>query len=208
MESTISNALIIFVRNTEKGKVKTRIARELGDEKTMAVYKHLLQYTAETAISFHCHRFVFYSDYVHLNDFFDDNCFTKFVQEGDELGERMFHAFEKVFALGHQHVCIIGSDCYQLQPTHIEEAFSILQHNDVAIGPTSDGGYYILGMNQPIRPVFENKVWGTSTVFDDTIDTLEQHQLKFKELEQLDDIDTLDDLLSTNILTELAIEIN
>ncbi|WP_207491410.1 TIGR04282 family arsenosugar biosynthesis glycosyltransferase [Aridibaculum aurantiacum] len=204
MESAITKALIIFVRNTEKGKVKTRIAKDLGDDKTLEVYKYLLQYTADIANTVNCHRFVFYSDYVHISDLFDDKCFTKFVQEGNDLGERMHNALEKVFSLGHKEVCIIGSDCYQLQPDHIDEAFAELESHDVVVGPTTDGGYYLLGMKQANLRLFQQKDWGTSTVFDDTVADLTQLQLKYKELEQLDDVDTMDDLLATDILANLS----
>ena len=206
MESSISNALIIFVRNTELGKVKTRLSKDLGDEKTLAVYKYLLQYTADVAVNVKCHRFIFYSDYVHLTDNFDDACFTKFVQSGNDLGERMQDAFDKVFALGHKHVCIIGSDCYKLQVDHLQQAFKNLEENDTVIGPAKDGGYYLLGIKQTHSFIFQNKIWGTSTVFDDTIAGFSQNNMTYHELEQLDDIDTIEDLLSTDIMANLSLE--
>lgn len=199
----MENALIIFVRNAEKGKVKTRLAKDLGDDKTFQVYKFLLQYTRDIALTCNCSHFVFYSSYVHINDVFDDNLFTKFVQEGKDLGERMMNAFKKVFALGCKKVCIIGSDCYELQTETLNEAFEKLNNHDVVIGPASDGGYYLLGMKQLYMGLFLQKDWGTSSVFADTIDSITKAGVSFTELGVLNDLDTIVDLLETNILTHL-----
>src|SRR4051812_48426729 len=130
----MENAIIIFVRNPERGKVKTRLAKDLGDEKTLEVYNFLLQYTRDISISCNCSHFVFYSSYIHVQDVFDDDLFTKLIQQGDALGERMMNAFKKVFDLGCKKVCIIGSDCYELQTEVINEAFDKLDTNDVVVG--------------------------------------------------------------------------
>lgn len=199
----MENALIIFVRNPEKGKVKTRLAKDIGDDKSLAVYKYLLQYTRDVAISCNCSHFVFYSSYVHMNDEFNDDLFTKSVQEGDDLGERMMNAFKKVFDLGCKNVCIIGSDCYELDAEIINGAFEKLHENDLVIGPAVDGGYYLLGMKQLHVELFAPKEWGTSSVLDDTMDAITKAGLSYAELPVLNDIDTLEDLLETNILTHL-----
>ncbi len=182
------------------------MAKDLGDEKTLGVYKYLLKYTSDIALAVNCHRFVFYSGYVHIGDSFDDNCFTKFVQEGETLGARMELAFNKVFAVGHQNICIIGSDCYQLQPSHIHEGFEGLKEHDLVIGPATDGGYYLIGMKQTHSFLFQQKDWGTSSVFDDSITDLTQRKLTWHELEQLNDVDTVEDLMSTDILVNLSTE--
>lgn len=199
----MENAIIIFVRNPDHGKVKTRLAKHLGDDKTLQVYRFLLQYTRNAIISCKCSHFVFYSSYVRLQDDFDDDVFTKFVQEGEDLGERMMNAFRKVFALGCKRVCIIGSDCYEMQPETVSNAFDILENNDVVIGPASDGGYYLLGMKQLHAGLFSAKKWGTSSVLDDTIEAITKLELSYAELPVLNDIDTIEDLLETNILTHL-----
>lgn len=199
----MENAIMIFVRNPEKGKVKSRLAKDLGNEKTLQVYKFLLQYTRDLSISCNCSHFVFYSSYIHVQDVFDDDVFTKFIQEGEDLGERMMHAFDKVFNLGCKKVCIIGSDCYELQTEIINEAFEKLDTHDVVIGPASDGGYYLLGMKQLHADLFKQKEWGSSSVLDDTMESIAGLGLSFTELAVLNDIDTIEDLLETNILTHL-----
>lgn len=199
----MENALIIFVRNSEIGKVKTRLSKELGEDKTLDVYKYLLQYTRDVCFPCNCSHFIFYSSYVHLNDMFDDDTFTKFVQEGDGLGDKMMNAFAKVFDLGCKKVCIIGSDCYQLQTEGLNEAFDALDQHDVVIGPAIDGGYYLLGMKQLHPELFLQKDWGSSTVLDDTLQAITKASLSFAELQVLNDVDTIEDLLETNILTHL-----
>ncbi|HLL43465.1 MAG TPA: TIGR04282 family arsenosugar biosynthesis glycosyltransferase [Segetibacter sp.] len=202
----MENALIIFVRNLEKGKVKNRLAKDIGDDKSLEVYKHLLQYTKDITVSCKCNLFVFYSHYVHMSDVFDDHLFSKHLQEGNDLGERMMNALKKVFNLGCGKVCIIGSDCYELQTEILNEAFEKLHQNDVVIGPSIDGGYYLLGMKKLFPDFFVNKDWGNSTVLDDTVENINQLGLTFSELDVLNDIDTIEDLLETNILTKLEEE--
>jgi rSAM/selenodomain-associated transferase 1 len=199
----MEKGLIIFVRNLEKGKVKSRLAKSIGDDQALAVYQHLLQQTRDVAYAVSCNHFVFYSSYVHMTDHFDDDYFSKHVQEGSDLGERMLHAFEKVFALGCKKVCIIGSDCYDLKSEMIERAFDELENNDVVVGPSIDGGYYLLGMKQLEKSLFIEKDWGTSTVLDDTISDIEKCSFSYAQLPVLNDIDTIEDLLETDILTRL-----
>lgn len=199
----MKNALIIFVRNAEKGKVKSRLAKDLGDDKTLEVYKYLLQQTRDISLGCNCSHFVFYSSYVHVQDVFDDDVFTKFVQEGEDLGERMRNAFRKVFDLGCENLCIIGSDCYELETEILNEAFEKLEGSDVVIGPASDGGYYLLGMKELHEDLFNQKNWGTASVFDDTIEAITKATITYSQLKVLNDIDTIEDLINTNILIHL-----
>lgn len=204
----MENALIIFVRNLEKGKVKKRLAKSIGEDKTLEVYKFLLEYTKDVTICCKCNLFVFYSDYLHISDVFDDHIFSKHLQEGNDLGERMANAFKVVFSLGCKNVCIIGSDCYGLQTEILEEAFEQFHNNqDIVIGPSSDGGYYLLGMTKVYPDFFTNKDWGTSTVLEDTFETINKLGLTAATLEELNDIDTIEDLLETDILTKLEEEL-
>ena len=202
----MENALIIFVRNLEKGKVKKRLAKSIGDDKSLEVYKYLLQCTKDLTVSCKYNLFVFYSHYIHIADVFDDHVFSKHLQEGNDLGERMKNAFKKVFDLGCKNVCIIGSDCYELETELLEQAFKKLHQCDVVIGPSADGGYYLLGMKKLYTDFFVNKDWGTSSVLNDTFDTINTLGLTFNELPVLNDIDTMDDLLETDILTKLKEE--
>jgi len=198
--------LIIFVRNLEKGKVKKRLAQSIGEAKTLEVYNFLLTYTRDVVLSCKCSLFIFYSHYMHINDVFDDDVFSKHVQEGNDLGEKMLNAFKKVFELGCKNVCVIGSDCYELETEILHEAFDQLHSKDIVIGPAIDGGYYLLGMKKLYPDVFKNKEWGTSSVLDDTLDAIAKTGVSCSQLRELNDIDTIEDLLKTDILTKLEEE--
>ncbi len=188
----MNNALIIFVRNPELGKVKTRLATTIGNEKTLVVYNYLLQHTHDVAESIYADKYIFYTDQVNENDLW--NSYHKLVQSDGDLGNKMKQAFQFVFKLGYTSVCIIGSDCLDLNTRIINQAFSTLKNNDVVLGPALDGGYYLLGMNNVETPLFVNKEWSTDSVIKKTIADCEQNNLSFALLETLSDIDTEEDL--------------
>lgn len=203
----MENALIIFIRNPEKGKVKSRLAKDLGDDKTLAVYEYLLKYTRDICAEANLNSYVFYSDYINSNDIWNGPCFTKHLQEGEDLGDKMKNAFAKLFDLGFEKVSIIGSDCYELTTKHINEAFLQLEKQDVVVGPSNDGGYYLLGMKQLQPELFTDKNWGSNEVLSRTLENFKHLKLKFSELPSLNDIDTIDDLSGTDILAKCNLDL-
>lgn len=188
----ISNALIIFTRNPELGKCKTRLANSVGNEEALKIYKYLLQHTANVSKKVDAERFVFYSDDIQQKDIWDNSYFNKKLQKGDDLGERMENAFKHLFLDGFKKVVIVGSDLLDLSETIIENAYKKLDDNDAVIGPAQDGGYYLLGMKNLNENVFKNKSWGNNTVFEKTEQDFSNENLYI--LETLNDIDYLEDL--------------
>ncbi|WP_046742990.1 TIGR04282 family arsenosugar biosynthesis glycosyltransferase [Kordia zhangzhouensis] len=188
-----STLIITFVRNPELGKVKTRLAQGIGEKAALEVYKELLQHTETVLQQLHVDKCVWYSVKIHTNDIWSDNIYQKAVQKGKDLGERMLHAFTEAFANHYKKVIIIGSDLYDLQPKHIEEAMEALNTNDIVLGPAKDGGYYLLGMNRLHKKAFTQKNWGTETVLQDTLNDLNAEKIHL--LETLNDIDYAEDLL-------------
>lgn len=188
------NALILFVRHPEIGRVKTRLARDIGDERALEIYTQLLNHTQAITKELDCDRFVFYADSVAANDIWEGNDYRKRVQAGDTLGERMKNAFEELFNSDYRKVVIIGSDCPQLSSAIIGDAFKTLDTTDVVIGPATDGGYYLLALNYMIEAIFENKQWSTDTVLTDTVADLEKLAVTYSLGPVLRDIDTGDDL--------------
>ena len=191
-----NNALLIFTRNPQLGKVKTRLAKTFGDKKALEVYKDLLLHTMEATKDLDCDVFVFYDEKIEENDIWSTKIYHKFVQSGKDLGEKMQNAFQKLFALNYQNCIIIGSDLFDLNEKMIIDAFQLLDKNDAVIGPAEDGGYYLLGLKNIIPAIFQNKNWGTSSVFADTLKDLEN--LKVDLTEKLNDIDTFEDLEKSN----------
>jgi rSAM/selenodomain-associated transferase 1 len=186
------NLSIVFVRNPELGKVKTRLAKTIGDKKALNIYILLLKHTESVLQKVSSDKVVYYSEEIQNNDLWSDRCFQKKLQKGNDLGERMQHAFEMAFKEGYEKVVIVGSDLFDLKAVHIENAFKALENHNLVIGPSLDGGYYLLGMKVLHPAVFKNKQWGTDSVLETTLKNLEQENVKL--LEALNDIDTFEDL--------------
>ena len=189
----MKEAIIIFVRNPQLGKVKTRLANTLGDEKALNIYKELLHHTKEITAQITADKYVFYFDKIEENDLWNVPGFFKCLQCNDELGGKMKNAFKELFDKGYEKVAIIGSDCLELTTAIIEEAFVLLKNTDAVIGPAKDGGYYLLAMKKLIRPIFENKQWSTDSVFRETINDLTENNFSFGCLPLLTDVDTEQD---------------
>ena len=182
-------ALIILTKNPDLGKVKTRLAKTIGDEKALEVYKKLVLHTYKITANLNVDKFVFYSDNIEAYDIWDANLFIKALQQGSNLGDRMNAAFEHVFNLNYKSVCIIGSDCHELNADIIDTAFSQLEATNCVLGPTFDGGYYLLGLNNLQPELFKNIEWSTETVFDATVNICKKLQLLTSYLVKLNDVD-------------------
>lgn len=190
MISETNRALLIFAKNPEKGTVKTRLAQTLGEDKALQVYKKLLAHTRRVVSSVQEDKILWYSDFIPKQDRWKESEFTKKIQQGHSLGKRMQYAFAKAFEDGYEHVVIIGSDCAQIKPGHISQAYRQLKSHDIVVGPSRDGGYYLLGMNQYCPALFENKAWSTEKVLQQTLEECNQLGRSYYLLEPLNDVDT------------------
>jgi len=195
------NLVITFTRNPELGKVKTRLAKTIGNISALAIYKKLLEHTESVLQKIDCDKAVYYSVKIRENDLWNADIYQKHQQSGDHLGVRMSNAFKTGFDSGYTKIVIVGSDLYDLKPEHINQAFDALDNNDAVIGPAIDGGYYLLGMKQLHPAIFENKSWGTETVFEDTMKDLVKENVFL--LEPLNDVDTYEDMSNNQTLKAL-----
>ncbi len=186
--------LMIFAKNPELGKVKTRLAKTIGNEKALMIYLKLLEHTHAVADKVFADKAIFYSNKVQDFDILDYYKFPKFLQKGKDLGERMERAFGQAFAQNYDKVVIIGSDCIEINSAIIEDAFTALNDNNVVIGPAEDGGYYLLGMDRHYPHLFKNKIWSTPDVFLDTLLDLKKLKLSYSLLPTLSDVDEEKDL--------------
>ena len=187
-------ALIIFVRKPELGKVKTRLAAALGNEAALEIYESLLLHTLKITKPVPADKYVFYTGGIELNDIWSEEGFCKFEQTGNDLGERMYHAFGLLFSKGYRNISIIGSDCYDLNTEIIEAAFEKLENNDLVIGPAVDGGFYLLGLKQLDPVLFLKRTWSTNTVYAETIQLAEKLKLSAGNLPVLNDVDEVADV--------------
>lgn len=190
--SKAKRGLIIFIRNPEKGKVKTRLAKGVGEERALAIYKALLSKTRRVAQDIEAHRFLFYSEAVAHRDAWPSSDFDKRVQAGADLGARMEHAFEQ--ALNEvERAVIVGSDIAQIEKSIIEKAFKILDNHDFVLGPALDGGYYLLGMKKPSPHLFQQMVWSTPDVATQTLKRIKDEGGSYGLVDTLSDIDYAED---------------
>lgn len=191
--------MIIFVRNPELGKVKTRLAATVGDEKALEIYQSLLTYTQTLTAAVNAEKFVFYFNEIAETDIWSAQGFTKKLQSGGDLGDKMKAAFDMLFQQKNNKVVIIGSDCFELTNAIIDAAFAALNKYDVVIGPATDGGYYLLGMQNYFPFIFDHKKWSTGNVFKETIEDVEKHKISYAILDCLTDVDIEEDWIKTRL---------
>ena len=190
---------MIFIKNPEAGKVKTRLAKSIGDLEALQIYKKLLKRTLTVAAQSEVRKQVWYSTFIDKEDEISTDTFEKYLQTGSDLGARMSGAFQQAFKDGADRVVIIGSDCPDLNEDVLEDAFKQLENCDLVIGPSEDGGYYLLGMNRFYGALFNDVEWSTESVLESTIDRASEIGLNIEKLPVLNDIDTVEDLRKSSL---------
>ncbi len=193
-ETTTTDVLLIFVKKPEKGRVKTRLAESIGHQRALEVYRQLLMITKRETRDVEVDKQVWYSPAVVNDDIWSSPAYTKHSQQGEGLGKRMQQAFGQAFKKGYQKVVIIGSDCPYITADIINQAFAELENNDLVIGPSADGGYYLLGMAAYHPDLFDDKEWSSSSVLEQTLYDANEKELSVAKLPELNDVDTLEDL--------------
>ncbi len=193
------NALILMTRIPIAGKTKTRLMDTLSGEECAALH---ISFLKDLMITFESlkEKIDIYITYTPENpigvissiipDFI--NCFP---QVGQDLGDRMYNAISKVSSIGYDKVILIGSDIPQLKDVDLLSSFNILNKHDIVLGPTYDGGYYLIGMKKVFKSIFSiNKRWGGKSVLESTIDIANTENLTVGLASKYRDIDTRDDL--------------
>jgi len=197
----VDRGIIFLLKYPRKGKVKTRLAAEKGETFTLKLYECFIRDmlkklgTVESCV----HLFLTPGDTVPAMRRWLKNTGKVFPirpQEGEDLGERMIHAFEHMFRLGCKTCIIIGSDLPDLPVVVLEEALDALTLSDAVIGPTVDGGYYLLGFRRETfyREVFQGIPWSTDSVFRETMDIFRRQGLRVETLRRWRDVDDACDL--------------
>jgi rSAM/selenodomain-associated transferase 1 len=182
----------IFCRVPEAGRVKTRLSPPLSPEKACALYEAFLgdlfdrlEKTKKAGTT------VFYAGAQpgKLTDLIPDR-YGILPQEGDSLGDRLQHAFETLTGGGEQATVVIGSDSPDLPLQYIKRAFLKLKHKDVVLGPSADGGYYLVGARSVHPGIFEDIDWGSPRVFGQTVERIRSGGLSLALLPVWYDVDT------------------
>jgi len=196
----MNQLLMVFIKDSSKYPVKTRLKTSIGKNKSIWVYNQILKKTVLVLKNIKTDIAVF-----HYNSIISKNPFKNFskwnkIQIGKNLGEKISNAFNWGFEKGYKKIIIIGSDLWDLNEEIINKGFLELNKNKVVIGPSIDGGYYLLGLNKKMPKIFEGIKWGTQSVLAETLKLLEHEPYILPEL---NDIDTFEDLITNPSLFEI-----
>ncbi|HLG60553.1 MAG TPA: TIGR04282 family arsenosugar biosynthesis glycosyltransferase [Ktedonosporobacter sp.] len=194
-------ALVIMARYPEKGKIKTRLARSIGEEGTLCLYQAFLTDLAWRFANWTCHlHWAYTPPEADFNAFvaslatLDASSISSFAQEGPDLGARLYHAFRFTQSRQFQRTILIGSDSPQISRTIITQAQEALDSVDVVLGPAEDGGYYLIAMKEP-HDLFSDIPMSTDAVLRMTLERAQRLGLSVHLLEPLFDVDELPELL-------------
>lgn len=191
--------LVIFTRYPEKGKTKTRLIPAIGAEKAAQIQKLMTENIVKIAeeLKDKIEVKIYYTggNQTLMESWLGDQ-WQCIPQQGKDLGEKMFSAIESNFKSTKKPVIIIGIDCQSLTVDILEKAFFALDNHNLVLGKAEDGGYYLIGLKQPIKELFKNIKWGTNTVYQDTINIAKKNNLSIFNLPILADIDRPEDLVN------------
>ncbi len=193
----MSACLVVMAKQPERGKVKTRIATALGEERALELYQCTLHDTLALALSIAdvAHALSYAPPTDDARRYFEHAApqFALIPQQGFTLGERIRRSLASALK-SHSPVVVIGSDSPDMPAQLITRAFDILQTTDVVLGPAHDGGYYLLGVRSMQPALFEGIDWSTAVVAQQTREHAAKAQLRVFDLPSWHDLDTVADL--------------
>lgn len=186
--------LIVFVKAPRPGLVKTRLAESIGPVSAAKAYRQLVE-TLLAHLSIIPALELHYSPPDALTEIqpWLRPGWAAHPQSNGDLGSRLVSAFANAFASGHDRIVIIGSDCPSITQNDITAAWDALRSVDVILGPATDGGYWLVGLRQPVPVLFEQIRWSTATVLTDTIARARQFNHTVHLLQERSDVDTIQD---------------
>ncbi len=189
-------ALLIFAKYPHPGTVKTRLANRIGDETATKLY------SAFTEITLQRIRKISKKDcIIYFSPSQDESLFRSWLGEQFQflpqcdgvLGERFIHAFSRLLP-EYKNVIALGSDSPDLPLDYIQRSIDSFKENEAVIGPSSDGGYYLIGLKNSRPELFKEIPWSTPEVYERTLAKAMVLGLSMKMLPPWYDIDTLVDL--------------
>lgn len=194
----MKRSLILFAKEPQRGKVKTRLKGYLSSSGHLNLYKAFLKDEVELIKKIKSEdRILAFDSFggnpAYLKKIADGFLFHR--QKGANLGEKMHDAFSFAFKNGASKMIIIGSDSPNLPGSHIKEAFDKLEKNDLVLGPAYDGGFYLIGLKKPCLEIFRGVKWSTNTVFEHTLRNASTLGKKTAILDKWYDIDEPADLM-------------
>ena len=187
----------LFAKYWQPGMVKRRLAASIGDYNASQVYYECLKIILSRLENVCTERVLAYTPASQHAEFVKLSAvgWTLQVQSDGNLGERMFDFFSSAWDEGGERVVLMGSDSPTLPVQYVHDAFAALQRAEVVLGPTSDGGYYLIGLSRSNRHLFEEIQWSTSRVWGQTIEILERLGCSYETLPKWYDVDNHSDLI-------------
>lgn len=191
-------ALAVMAQVPRPGRVKTRLGTHLTPRQSADLYTAFLLDTLDLAKSVKgCTPFLAFAP-PDGDEYFAGIApvpFRLFPQTDGDLGRRMLHVFLQLEQWGYSPIVLVGSDIPALQPERIEEAIDYLDSADICLGPSTDGGYFLVGARTAHPGLFEGIPWSTQSVLTETIARADESNLSVALLEPGTDVDTIEDLL-------------
>lgn len=197
---TNNQCILFFAKSPIKGRVKTRLSAEIGDDQAVELYKcfveDLIALLEGLKLHFKCCFRPPDAKQVFIEWLGQKHCYIP--QTGDNLGERLGNAFRMTFEENFTKALVIGSDSPDLPADFLRKALQALDTYDAVVGPCLDGGYYLIGFTKSgfCHHAFDGIVWGTDSVFQQTLEALEKNRRSVYLLPQWHDVDTLESLKS------------
>jgi len=200
MAGNTHNRLVVFTRYPEPGRVKTRLIATLGERRAADLQRRMTERTLAIAAELTLKGLAAVE--VHYDGGTAEKMAAVFGKEqtyipqepGAGLGDRLLAAFHRCFEEGADRVVIVGTDCPGLSASLMRRAFEELEQASLVLGPARDGGYYLIGLQDPAPPLFENMPWGTDGLFVRTVNRAREISLSTALLIPLDDVDRPEDL--------------
>ncbi len=208
MASKNQKALVLFARDPVAGKVKTRLKQILDEETTLRLYISFLKDSIDKLFQLQDIRRLIGITPSLSSGFFDpwsqDPRVELFIQQGEDLGDRMRNAFARQFLAGCEKVVIIGSDSPTLPMEYIERAMA--SEKEIVLGPSTDGGYYLIGLNRKLVDVFSEISWGTDQVLEQTLARIREQSAQLELLPVWYDVDLPEDLRFLKVHSDLMVQ--
>jgi len=190
--------VLCFVKYPEKGQVKLRLAADLDEDIVVELYRNFVLDTLSTLKKLDVQLRICFSPLNTQKKFREwlGSSYRYVPQEGNDLGERMKNGFCYPFTEGFRRVILVGSDSPDLPGDFLRNAIVELQTHDIVLGPSSDGGYYLIGFRDDtfLPSVFDGILWSSSTVFQETIAKVKNAGRSLSLLPAWSDVDIISDL--------------
>ena len=191
----MEKAILLFVKYPQPGRVKTRLAAEVGDEQAAAICRRLVE-TVCRLLPGDCAVIVCFDPAdkgAEIGQWLEPLLKKRaqfLPQCAGDLGDRLARAFEQAVALGHGKIAVIGGDCVEISAATFEETWRALEAGDCVIGPSHDGGYYLLALKTAQPRLFKDIAWSSDATLRHTIERAREVGLIVHQLPQLHDVDT------------------